>query len=292
MAESQERKYYLKVDGTLSGPYCEGDIHQKMRTKEILPTDLVSLDLGRSWVKINAVEQLSEHHQGQTLLPDDPHFEEKKVHHIVLENLETDSSQEETLTNLAKLGKNQKQAQERTTRKNYTVVQEERKFPLALILLFFLIIGSGMLFLSSDKEGDSSGRTPREKTSLSLKEESAPTATRKVSAPSTSRIKSKTTTTPRPVAKRPSSSLNTSNYRPKKKKRRMKINSLTRIRSNPKMNERIENIKDNLDDQYDERESEGEEFEEPPPPEQVFSEPENYEEQEEYFEEEEFPEDY
>lgn len=95
---------YLLKNGQKNGPFAIHDLQMMMRTREILPTDLVSLDNGQNYVKLFQVEgfdrrALKTNHE----LPDalDESYVQKTKEELYLANLNTDT---DAIASLAYLG--------------------------------------------------------------------------------------------------------------------------------------------------------------------------------------------
>lgn len=136
---------YLLKNGQKSGPYAIHDLQMMMRTREILPTDLVSLDNGQNYIKLFQVEgfdrrALKTNHELPEAL--DENFVKRSLDemHFVNDNTDTDAIASLAYLGQVKAGKlndrNQVEKREQEIKESYTNYSK----------IFFGIFATGLLY--------------------------------------------------------------------------------------------------------------------------------------------------
>lgn len=136
---------YLLKNGQKSGPYAIHDLQMMMRTREILPTDLVSLDNGQHYIKLFQVEgfdrrALKTNHELPVALDEDYLQRSKEEMQLATDNTDTDAIASLAYLGQIKAGKlndrNQVEKREQEIKETYSNYSK----------LFFTLFAIGLVY--------------------------------------------------------------------------------------------------------------------------------------------------
>ena len=193
--EEEGASFLILSRGQKVGPFSLRQLREKVETKEVLATDIVSQDNGQNWIKLFEMPEFDRRQEARAEnlphIPKDNVFNSSKLE--VLDSLKASDSENETIYNLVNLGRKQS---EQAAPVHSTPIQEKdsdeelfNEKTVSIILIIISLIGIGYFAkeqFAPSKKQIAKSRRAKKKARRNVTRRAAPqpeTRTRRADAP-------------------------------------------------------------------------------------------------------------
>lgn len=149
---AEAEQFYLLKNGQKTGPFATHELHQMLDQRDILPTDLVSVDDGQTFVKLFQVEgfdrrTLRSNHELPSAIRESLVAKNKEEHNYVKENNDTDAIASLAYLGQIKAGKMNDRVQEEKFENE--MKEKYTSYSKGMILVFLAVVAFALFQMKS-----------------------------------------------------------------------------------------------------------------------------------------------
>ncbi|MCK6595490.1 MAG: DUF4339 domain-containing protein [Bacteriovoracaceae bacterium] len=149
---AESELYYILKNGQKTGPFASHELHQMMDTRDLLPTDLVSVDHGQNYVKLFQIEgfdrrTLRTNHELPSAIKDSLVQRNKEEHNYVKDNNDTDAIASLAYLGQIKAGKMNDRVQEEKL--EHEMKEKYTSYSKGMIFVFLAVVAFALFQMKS-----------------------------------------------------------------------------------------------------------------------------------------------